>query len=135
MMDTLRLPATMESLDKWQSFVLERIKAFGVPQEMLFRIELVLEELLVNVIHYAYPQGKGDIEVGCGLDRERKFHLLVQDWGCSFNPLAQEDPDLDADLCHRSIGGLGIYLVRQMAEGLSYRRLDDSNVLTFFFRL
>ncbi len=125
----------MESLAQFQSFVLDRIKECGVAQEVFFKIELALEELLANVIHYAYPQGEGDLEVGCMLDPQRKFCLSVQDWGRPFNPLAHEDPDLSADLCHRSIGGLGIYLVRQMADGLSYRRQDDSNILTLFFQL
>lgn len=125
----------MESLDRFRNFVLDRVKKSGVPQEVSFKIELVLEELLANVIHYAYPQGHGDLEVGCELGPEQRLCLSVQDWGRPFNPLTQEDPNLSPDLCERAIGGLGIFLVRKMADSLSYKRQNDSNILTLFFQL
>ena len=59
--------------------------------------------------------------------------MTVRDWGVAFNPLEQAPPDLSADISSRHIGGLGIYLVKQMAGRLTYECRDGGNVLTIWF--
>jgi serine/threonine-protein kinase RsbW len=134
-METLRLPATMESLERFCAFVVQRARQCGIAAERLFRIELVVEELLTNVIHYAYSEEPGDLQIQCFLKNHSRFCLQIQDWGCPFNPLTREDPDLTQSVCERPIGGLGIYLVRVMANELHYQRAEDSNHLTLCFEL
>jgi serine/threonine-protein kinase RsbW len=135
-MDTLRLPATMESLDMLRTFVLQCASRCGVRLHKLPDIDLVLEELLTNVFHYAYPPDEaGDIEVKCFMEAPARFCLIIQDWGRAFDPLAREIPCVSADVCERPVGGLGIYLVRHKADGVCYQRLDDRNVLKICFNL
>jgi serine/threonine-protein kinase RsbW len=134
-METLRLPATMESLEVFRLFVLGKLRQLNIVQELVFKVELVLEEVLTNVIHYAYPEGAGDVEVGCAIEGDEKFCFCVTDWGIPFNPLERPDPELGEDISDRQVGGLGIYLVRHLVDQLHYHRQEGGNTLTFCFRL
>ncbi len=132
-MITLRLPANMESLGHFRSFVLSEMEREGDLQELTPQVDLVLEEILVNVIHYAYEKGKGEIEVECGAEAPGTFRVTVTDWGKAFNPLDQADPDLSASIDDRGIGGLGIHLAKHMASRLNYERRNGGNILTLWF--
>ena len=96
-----------------------------------------MEELVVNVIHYAYPDGQGDLEVHCLLVESvhRRFCVRLRDWGAPFNPLASEMPNTQLDVEDRPVGGLGIFLAEEMSDSITYERKDDSNILTFCFDL
>ena len=133
-MKTLRLPAQMDSIESFRSFVLSRAEALDIPVETLSKIELVLEELLTNIVSYAYPDREGSIELGCYPEPGNVFRLRITDWGIPFDPLAQEPPDLTTGLAERQIGGLGIHLARRMSDGLSYSREDGTNILEVIFR-
>lgn len=94
------------------------------------RIELALEEAVVNVIHHGYAGGKGKIEIGLKWEPGR-VEILVRDWGPPFNPLANAphvDPEAPSEA--RKAGGLGIYLMGQIMDELTYAREDGANVLT-----
>jgi len=117
-MDNLRLPAKLESLETFRSFVLQTIKDWHITQEMVSRIELVLEEVLTNIINYAYPTQEGDVEVKCTRLNKDKLCFVIQDWGHPFNPLTENSPNLSGDLFERRIGGLGIFLIRKMVDEL-----------------
>ena len=134
-METLRLPATMESLEIFRLFVLGRLRQLNIAQDLVFKVELVLEEVLTNVIHYSYPEESGEVEVGCAIEGNEKFCFCVTDWGIPFNPLERQDPELCEDICERHVGGLGIYLVRHLVDELCYHRQEGGNTLTFCFRL
>lgn len=132
-MVTLRLPAVMESFGALRSFVIEQMEREGDLRELIPQVDLVLEELLVNVINYAYPKREGEIEVECEVCGSGKFRVSVKDWGRQFNPLEQADPDLTADIDSRKVGGVGIFLVKHMAGRLHYAYRDGGNVLTAWF--
>lgn len=135
-MDTLRLPAKLEHLEKFRSYVLDKAENCGLAPDILFKIELVLEELLTNVIHYAYNvDDNGDMEVGCSLADDSTFHLFIHDWGRPFDPLARQDPDITQGIDERGIGGLGIHLVRRMVDQITYQREAGSNVLNLYFHI
>ena len=134
-MVTLRMPAKMESLETLRSFVLQWASHCGAPHHKLPEIDLVLEELLTNVIHYGYPDEGGDVEVRCFMEGPTRFCLTIQDWGRAFDPLVRDAPCLSADVCERQVGGLGIHLVRQTADDVCYQREEDRNVLTVCFQL
>jgi serine/threonine-protein kinase RsbW len=134
-METLRLPATKESLEIFRLFVLGKLRQLNMVQELVFKVELVLEEVLTNVIHYAYPEAAGEVEVGCTIEANEKFCFCVTDWGIPFNPIERPDPDLCKDLSARHVGGLGIYLVRHLVDELCYHRQEGGNMLTFCFHL
>ena len=132
-MATLRLPAVMESFESFRSFVLQQMEREGGLEGLFSQVELALEEVLVNAISYAYPQGSGEIEVECRADGPGRFYLALRDCGVAFNPLEQAPPDLSKDISSRPIGGLGIYLAKQMAARLSYEHRDGCNVLMLWF--
>ncbi|GLI34370.1 ATP-binding protein [Desulforhabdus amnigena] len=132
---TLRLPASIDSLEKFRAFLLQEINPRNVPEDLIHKIELVLEELLANVIHYAYPDIQGEVAVACFMEGGEKFSLVIQDWGRPFNPFDQENPDIFEDIRDRVIGGLGILLVRSMADEYSYRRRGETNIVKVSFKL
>jgi serine/threonine-protein kinase RsbW len=134
-MYTLRLPAKLESLETFRSFVLQTIKDWNITQTIVPKIELVLEEVLTNIIKYAYPTGEGDVEVKCTLLNKDKLCFVIQDWGNPFNPLMKNSPDLSTDLFERRIGGLGIFLVRTMVDELDYQHEEGKNILKLCMKI
>ncbi len=102
--------------------------------EQARKVALVIEESLVNVIQYAYPNGEGDVELSCYVD-QRLFCVLLRDWGEVFDPTGQDEPDLGGDLQSRMIGGLGIHFIRQLTTTMEYAWKDGSNELIMCFTM
>ena len=128
----LELPAEISSLPRFTDFVRCAAKAAAFGERALGQLELVLEEILVNVIHYAYPEGKpGAIEVRYVVEGGNTMFVQVIDAGQAFDPLAKNPPDLRLSLAERPVGGLGIYLVKQFAHMVEYRRIGNRNILSF----
>jgi len=133
--ERLRLPAKLSSLTGFREFVNRSAVAAGVGPQLLPRIELALEELLVNHVLHAYGSGEGDSEVVCFRREPDCFCLEVVDEARPFDPLAQATPDLTLAAADRPIGGLGIHLVRSLADEVSYRREAGKNVFTACFAI
>ncbi len=132
----LSLPAKRESLDAFRHFVMTMAQSVPLASAVMSKIDLVLEEVLLNVMDYAYASGReGTMDVGCGLLNDEFFQVLVQDQGRPFNPLSQAAPDLTADIDHRLIGGLGVFLTKKMTDRLAYRYEHGRNILELGFRL
>lgn len=133
---SLRLPASLERLEEFRTFVLDCASEAGLPPAQHAKLELVIEEMLVNVISYAYPAPgeDGEIELGCSSD-EGGFEISIRDWGSPFDPTVAPPPDLDQSIDERPIGGLGILFVKKMTDDLAYMRDGESNVLTMSFRI
>jgi sigma-B regulation protein RsbU (phosphoserine phosphatase) len=103
---------------------------YGIPDKTRLKMHVVLDELLTNIISYAYlDDAKHDIGIKVELSADRLKMSLVDD-GIPFNPLGIETPDTNLALEDRQIGGLGIHLVRKMMGRVSYRRRIDKNVIT-----
>lgn len=98
--------------------------------EREFTLRLVLEELVVNVVNYAYGEdGDGPLDITVD-NRDDAIAITLAGRGAPFNPLEQEAPNTDLPPDERPIGGLGIFLVRQMMDSVSYRYEDGRNILT-----
>ena len=98
------------------------------------RFNLALEEVLANVIAYAFPTGgHQEIDVRVAYS-DGRLHATVSDGGSAFNPLTRPIPDLQVPVEERQIGGLGIHLLRTLTDAADYRRDGDRNVLTFSMR-
>lgn len=98
--------------------------------ELTFTLQLVTEEIVVNIVSYAYPDGAdGDLEIDV-LRSETEIKLEFFDSGTPFNPLEKEDPDTTLSAEDRPIGGLGIFLVKQMMDDVRYRHENGRNILT-----
>lgn len=97
-------------------------------------INLSLDELLTNTISYGYDDdGAHTIEIELKTDGDGVTVVLGDD-ARAFDPTAAGDPDIDADLDDRALGGLGIHIVRAMMDAISYRRIDGRNQLTLIKR-
>lgn len=129
----LTLPASLESLQAFLDFAHAGAEAAGLTAEDRDRLDLVLEELLVNIARYAYHPGTGDVEMAYMVEPAGKLRLEISDKGSIFNPLEKEGPDLSSTLEDRAIGGLGIFLVRELVDSLTYRRENDRNLVSFRF--
>lgn len=93
-----------------------------------YMIHLVVEEIVVNIVDYAYPEGNGYLEV-CINNDSKELTIEFRDHGIPFNPLEQSMPDLDIPLEERSIGGLGIFLTKEMMDNVEYRYEQGENIL------
>lgn len=93
-----------------------------------YMIHLVVEEIVVNIVDYAYPEGNGYLEVRINNDN-KELTIEFRDHGIPFNPLEQSMPDLDIPLEERSIGGLGIFLTKEMMDNVEYRYEQGENIL------
>lgn len=131
---SLKLPARLENLRRFLEPVSECAKTEGFDQKRIQEIELALEEALVNIFKYAYPEAPEDVEVGCGMEND---HLIIEiiDSGIPFDMTSLSDPDVTADVEERKIGGLGIFLVKKMVDEVRYRREKDRNILTLAVKI
>jgi sigma-B regulation protein RsbU (phosphoserine phosphatase) len=103
---------------------------YGIPDQIRLKMHVVIDELLMNIISYAYPdEDRHDIGIKVELSADRLKVSMVDD-GIPFNPLGIETPDTELALEERKIGGLGIHLVRKMMDRVSYQRRIDKNVIT-----
>ena len=103
---------------------------YSIPEKTRLKMHVVIDELLMNIISYAYPNDEfHEIGIKIELSADRLKVSMVDD-GVPFNPLGIETPDTELSLEEREIGGLGIHIVRQMMDKVSYRRRIDKNVIT-----
>ncbi len=106
----------------------------AIPNRTVHRFTLALEEVLTNVIAYAFPaEGRHETDVRIAW-RDGALHATVSDDGVAFNPLTRPAPDLQTPIEQRQVGGLGIHLLRTLSQTADYRRDGDRNVLTFSMR-
>lgn len=104
-----------------------------IPQDeaLQFKIRLSVEEAVENVVRYAYEDGIGWLEVETTLSADRLLLTIeLRDAGTPFNPLDKPDPDITLSAEDRDIGGLGIFLCKQMMDSIDYRYQDGCNILT-----
>ncbi len=121
--------AKLDNLEPMLDFIEQSAKEMGFDEKKLNQVRLASEEALVNVINYAYPDKRGNIEIACVKD-EKRLLLEIIDWGIPFNPLLLPEPDIKSPMEKRKIGGLGIYLVRSIMDIVDYRRDENRNILT-----
>ena len=93
-------------------------------------LNLALEEAVTNVIMYAYPEGTDGLVDIEAIMREKTLTFIISDNGKEFDPTAKPDADITLNVEDRPIGGLGIYLVRNIMDSVSYERTDGKNILT-----
>lgn len=97
---------------------------------------VAMEELFVNIAHYAYPEGTGRAEIGIDIDKNmRMATFVISDNGVPFNPLEKDDPDITKPAEEREIGGLGIFIVKKTMDTIDYERVENENRLTMTKKL
>lgn len=126
--------ARVENMNASLEAVLAR---HGISDELRADVRLIVEELASNVIqHGGDPQGipQHELSVHIATDGDL-LKLEFRDTGAPFDPTSMPDPDLDADILDRHTGGLGLYLIRNLAVSIRYRREEPYNLLDLDLRL
>ena len=117
-------------LERVNKFIEEIGEELGLDMELLLNLNLVMEEMVSNVIFYAYPEGKtADIEL-VAESNGKELTFMLSDQGKEFDPTAKEDADPDVNPMDREIGGMGIFIVKNIMNQVTYQRLDGKNLLT-----
>lgn len=126
----LTIENQLEQLTLVASFVEELCEELGLDASLVFNLNLVLEEAMTNVIMYAFPEGgKHELELTAATEGGM-LSLVVKDSGIAFDPTAVPDADVTLTAEERPIGGLGIFLIRQIMDEVNYERVDECNILT-----
>ncbi len=123
-----KYPAKLENLNNILDVINSAGEKANLSKKKLYQLRLISEEILVNIINYAYPDTEGDIFLKYEIS-EKKIDLLIKNKGIKFNPLEKELPDVNADLKDREAGGLGIFLVTQISNKVEYRYENSENIL------
>ena len=126
----LVLPNDIETIPQLNEFIDSVAEEVGLAMSLTMSLNLALEEAVVNVMEYAYPEGqKGNVEIEVTADQQW-MTFVITDTGIAFDPTMKEDADTTLSAEERPIGGLGIFLVRQLMDVIDYKRQDNKNVLT-----
>jgi serine/threonine-protein kinase RsbW len=128
----LTMAANTASLRAAMEFARSGALEANLPEARLGELDLLIEEIFMNVCCHSYPDGRqGLVTLTYSVPTPGELSVEVADQGAEFNPLTAAPPDLSLDLESRPIGGLGIFLVKALAQTITYRRDRDWNRLTF----
>lgn len=146
-MNSMIMPAKQENMASMVSFIKKAVEKHGGNRKDVYQIHLISEEIILNIIKYAYPEKTGDIEIKYEfkpngnpdaegkVERKAEMMIRISDQGIPFNPLEKDEPDISAPVDQRDIGGLGIFMVRNLVDHLSYERQNNQNVLILIKQL
>lgn len=121
--DWEKFPAKQESYEEIHDFIMEKVERMGINAKTEYRLELGIEEIIVNIISYAYESEEGCIFVKVTEDKAQdKIILDIVDYGIPFNPLTKNDPRAEdqSAIEDRELGGFGIAFVKKVFSELSY---------------
>lgn len=129
-MKELTVEATVESIPVITEFVDEQLEQFDCPMKAQAQIDIAIDELFSNIVHYAYNPGTGPATV-CVEVVEEPLSVIITfiDQGVPYDPLAKADPDVTLSAEEREIGGLGIYIVKKNMNEITYEYKDGKNIL------
>lgn len=127
----INVRSTMDNLDTVIGFIEENLELAECPMKIAMKIAVCVEELFVNVVNYAYDGEIGDCQVSFFIDDSlgNKVIIKISDQGKAFNPLEKEDPDISLSAEERKIGGLGIFMVKNIMDTISYERKEENNII------
>lgn len=122
-------------ISRLATFIDEVGEAFSLTPDVVFNLNLVLEEAVVNIINYAYPKEEHQYIYLSAHLHEDSIVFVLTDTGKEFDPTLAPEADITLSADEREIGGLGIFLIRQIMNEVRYQRIDGKNVLTLEKRL
>ena len=129
-MNYLTLPNDIETIPRLNEFIDGFCEEQGISMEISMSLNLAIEEAVVNVMNYGYPEGTvGYIDVEVDADKE-SITFVITDTGRPFDPTKKEDVDITLPAEKRGIGGLGIHLIRRIMDNIDYQYIDKKNILT-----
>ena len=126
----ITLKNDVREVEKLGSFVKQVAESLSFDKSLTGKLRLAVEETVVNVMEYAYPQGTtGDVNIRA-TSHGRRLKFIISDSGIPFNPTEVTAADTTLSAEERPIGGLGILLVRELMDSINYERINGQNVLT-----
>lgn len=130
-MKQMTLAATVENIQTVTDFVNDELEAFNCPLKAQMQIAIAIDEIFGNIAHYAYAPLTGEATVQVEVTGEpRQAVITFLDTGTPYDPLTAADPDTTLGSEERSIGGLGIFMVKKSMDEVTYRFENGQNILT-----
>ena len=127
---SITLPNDIDTVPQLHEFVEEVAEDATLDASQTMSLDLAIEEAVVNVMNYAYPEGtKGTVNIVATI-ADGALSFVISDSGKPFDPTAKAEVDTTLSAEERPIGGLGIHLVRQIMDDVTYERKDNKNILT-----
>ena len=129
-MKEMTVEATLENLPAVTAWIDKALEEQDCSMKAQMQIDVAIDELFGNIVHYAYASGTGEATVRFAFDADtRMVSITFLDSGIPFDPLSQTDPDINVPVEQRTVGGLGIYLVKKTMDRVDYRYADGKNIL------
>ena len=135
-MKELTIAATVENIETVTDFVNEQLEALDCPMKAQMQIDIAIDELFGNIVHYAYSPDIGDASVRVEVVEDPLAVVITFiDKGVPYDPLAKADPNTTLSAEEREIGGLGIFMVKKAMDDIIYEYKDGQNILKIKKRL
>lgn len=127
----LSIEAKVDHLESVLAFVDGELEQIACPMKQQMQIDIAVEELYVNIAHYAYAPETGMVTLRVETtETPASVAITFTDQGRPYNPLAKADPDVALSADERQIGGLGIFMVKKSMDEMDYEYRDGRNILT-----
>ena len=127
-MKELKIAADDQNMERVNDFIHSCLPSDCTPI-ILNKIDLAVEEIFVNIAHYAYNPEVGEARISASFS-DNILTVIFKDKGKEFNPIAKEDPDITLSAEERNIGGLGIFLTKKFMDSVNYEYTNGENILT-----
>ena len=127
----LKIIADVKNWPEVLEFIDGILEEHEVSPKVQMQIDIAIEELFVNIAHYAYPSGDGEATIEIEANKVSKsVSITFVDQGIPYDPLQNKDPDITLSADERPIGGLGIFMVKKSMDNMTYEYKDNKNRLT-----
>ena len=126
----IKIRNQIDDLQHVEAFVEEIADELHLPPELAMNFNLVLEEMVSNVIFYAYPKEKEASIILTATADDKTVSFIITDEGRAFDPTSTEGADMSVNPADRQLGGMGIFITRQIMDDVSYQRINGCNILT-----
>lgn len=127
--ETLTISNKISEITRLNAFVKSSAQTIGIEATLANKIKLAVEEAVTNIIDYAYPDGvEGTVTIAIEADANA-VRFVITDTGAEFDPTSVSNADTTLGIDDRPIGGLGVFLVRNLMDNINYERIDGKNVL------
>lgn len=129
-MKEMKIPALVENIETVTEFVNEYLESLDCPLKIQMKIAIVIDEIFSNISYYAYGEEKGEVIIRIE-KRENPYgvQLTFLDHGMPYDLLKVDEPDISLSVDERQIGGMGIFMVKNIMDEISYEYADGQNVL------
>ena len=127
----LKIEAVPDRVDEVTDFLDEIMQQLDVPVKIQVQLDIAAEEIFVNIASYGYPDRIGNARIVVNFPEDHSYiSVCFIDRGLYYDPLNKQDPDITTGLEERQVGGLGIFMVKQSMDDMTYEYKDGCNMLT-----